>query len=128
MAYEPREEFLSLLDELHHLVDHHGVTETRDLWKSNREQLDAIHADAHRVINTRSIEGTTRWLRSASDEARRCVCCEGAHVFGYKFDLDDPTLSRWHPDKTMDIAEWIARSIVEAPEGARLRFSVEVME
>jgi hypothetical protein len=41
--------FTWLADYLRHLVDEHGIEETRDLWRSGRERFDALHAEAHGV-------------------------------------------------------------------------------
>lgn len=120
------ENFGSLVDELRHIVDHHGVEETKKLWMSDREQLDAIHVEAHRLESRMTIEGVTRWLRSCDDSP--CICCDGPHVFRYKIDLIDAPVSRWHPNQARGIDEWAYDAICSAPEGTRLRFIVEVID
>lgn len=39
--------FEGLVDYLRHLVDVHGVEETPELWRSGREQFDALHSQLH---------------------------------------------------------------------------------
>lgn len=74
-----------------------------------------------------TLEATTEWLRSSGPEADRCRCCDGAHVFSYRLvELDPP--GPYGPASFMDSAEdWLREQVREAPEGARLRISVEVV-
>lgn len=64
-----------------------------------------------------SVEGTTRWMRSEGSE----------HVFCYTVDLDP-----WKHDiagvRDQDIAAWAWQAIRHMPEGARVRFTVEVVD
>lgn len=46
--------FVSLVDYLRHLVDVHDVEETPELWRSGREQFDAIHAELHEVAGDKN--------------------------------------------------------------------------
>jgi hypothetical protein len=47
--HAPDQHFEYLVDYLRHLVDFHDVEETPELWRSGREQFDAIHAELHGV-------------------------------------------------------------------------------
>lgn len=47
MSTDAEHRFDSLVTYLRHLVDDHGIAETAELWKSGREQFDALHAGAH---------------------------------------------------------------------------------
>lgn len=74
-----------------------------------------------------SIEGVTKWLRSDSGD---CVCCEGPHVFTRLVRLPDdaPATARAHRGAKPDIGTWLHRMIGDAPEGARVRITVEMVE
>lgn len=67
-----------------------------------------------------SVEGRTVWNRSESWD---CICCEGQHVFGYSVRGITPNLT---PSMSA-LDGWIYRQVQSAPEGARLRFTVEVV-
>lgn len=121
------EEFTSLVDELNHLVAYHDVEVTKALWKSDREGLDQIHSEAHRKESTVVIEGITSWLRSKRNDGSPCICCDGPHVFAHRIDLIDPPKSIFY-SRNENLTEWIESAIRNAPEGARLRFSVEVID
>jgi hypothetical protein len=72
-----------------------------------------------------SVEGTTRWLRSKPD-GHQCVCCDGPHVFCYCLDLIDPPTYSW--GREMNLTEWLDTAVSQAPENARIRITVEIVE
>jgi hypothetical protein len=125
MSETSPEHFDSLVDELRHLVDDHDVEETKQLWNSDRAKLDVIHIEAHGLRDISTIEGVTAWMRSDGDT--KCICCDGPHVFSYGVDLIDAPMSSFRSEKE-DIRDWIQSAIRKAPEGARLRFTVEVLD
>jgi len=68
------------------------------------------------------IEVTTEWMRSEPAEVP-CLCCAGpdyrGHVFCYTTRTEDGDPHRLH--------DWTSRALRSAPEGARIRFSVEMV-
>lgn len=68
-----------------------------------------------------SVEGTTVWHRSK--RGADCICCEGLHIFAYGVEgiEGDPT-----PNMTA-LESWLYQQVRSAPEGAHLRFTVDVV-
>jgi len=72
-------------------------------------------------LATRTVsEGTTVWLRSTHKRAEGCICCEGAHVFGC--DVRDDA------GQNVDLMMTVWRAVRDAPEGARIRCTVTVLD
>lgn len=84
-------------------------------------------------VKPTEIEGTVTLQRSDRDQ---CICCEGVHIFGYYLTADDdapPRVRRKHVDTgaaldVLDYATFVYDQIRRAPEGARVRITVEVVD
>lgn len=73
-----------------------------------------------------SAVGTTRWLRSDSDT---CGCCDGPHVHAFLFDLpDDAPGAKLHSDSAPRVEAMAHNFVRQAPEGARIRVTFEVLD
>lgn len=75
-------------------------------------------------------EGETVWQRSVHDE---CICCDGPHVFSRSLDIDPAStdaelVASWTHDGKARVNDMIYKAIFGAPEGARLRITVEQVE
>jgi hypothetical protein len=75
----------------------------------------------------RTVEGITRWMRSERQGGDQCLCCDGPHVFGYDLVLDPPQPCAWRGSGLANATDWLHVVTREAPEGARLRITVEVV-
>jgi len=68
------------------------------------------------------VEIVTHWMRSEPNETP-CLCCAGPDYRGHVFCYAARDPETGEPDRLRD---WVSLALRRAPEGARLRFSVEV--
>jgi hypothetical protein len=84
------------------------------------------------VIETASVMGQMRFLRSNAPDGDRCVCCDGPHIFARWVEIPD-RLDRYG-ERPMRPGEWIddftTRKADGRPvhEGKMVRITVEIIE
>ena len=71
--------------------------------------------------------GRARYMRSDGENADRCKCCEGAHVFGHRLEPISwsPGLSVMEPPDVMELLDRFMHQ--EGVEGKRVRVTVDLL-
>lgn len=92
-----------------------------DDYASHQQPIDGERI-YHRGPWFEPVEVITGWMRSAPRKTP-CVCCAGPDYRGHVFCYT----ARDDAGAAVSLQDWVSAALRAAPEGARLRFSVEVI-
>ena len=73
------------------------------------------------------IEGVMRFRRSQGEDADKCVCCEGAHVFNRYLEIV-PRVSRFPGLTVTTLDEAVYEALCLVPENRNVKITIEFID